>query len=300
MKAFTWNSGGLIRAYRPADDEFGELTPAAVFRPAPGDKVFQHAVAPDLARAYYTTMNALVAVAEDGTQVWRSAFDPESACVHSPTPGCALSPDGRVLWLYRPDARAGRGTGDRYLAVDAATGATLGEAELGTAGHGALQLAHPTSGEVLFDVGQGERGTVLFRASLAEGRLDLARYPWSDRGLLAMSPDGRRFVTLAQDRTVLTVHAYPGGEEVFTLTVEAFGHDPRAIFFDWHGARYLDQDHLLVDLEGDDDGWEWSDSYRIDARTGHIHGEYPCVSPLGDGTAIKGSRSGNPIRVTLP
>ncbi|WP_031077406.1 hypothetical protein [Streptomyces sp. NRRL WC-3742] len=300
MNAFTWLVGGLIRAYRPADDEFGELTPAAVFRPVPGDEVFQHAVAPDLARAYYTTMNALVCVAQDGAQVWRSAFEPESTKAHSPRPGCAISPDGRVLWLYRPDARAGRGTDDRYLAVDAATGETLGEEELGTAGHGARQLVHPTGGEVLFDVGQGGNGTVLLRASLVEGRLDLVRYPWSDRGLIAMSPDGRHFVTIVQDRTVLTVHAYPGGEEVLALTVEAFGHDPRAIHFDWWGTDFLDWDTLLIGLEGDDDGWEWAAAYRVDARTGHVHGEYPHLRPLGDGTAVKGSRSGHPVRITLP
>ncbi|MFJ6775179.1 hypothetical protein ACIQOV_30175, partial [Kitasatospora sp. NPDC091257] len=61
----------------------------SAFRPLPGDEA--------------------VRVGADGTRLWRSRFEPEASEVFGHRPGCELSPDGRVLWVHRPDAMAGRG-----------------------------------------------------------------------------------------------------------------------------------------------------------------------------------------------
>ncbi|MFJ9695648.1 hypothetical protein [Kitasatospora sp. NPDC101183] len=311
---FTRLVDGLIHAYRPAPDEVGVLAPVASLRPAAGDEVVDHTVAADLSFACYTTLNALVRVAADGTEAWRAPFEPRSTAVHGHHPGCALSADGRVVWVYRPDAMAGRGREDRLVAFDAATGEALAEEELETVGHGAVQLVHPTSGEVLCDVGEGQDGTVVYRASLSGGgdggggRMELTRYPWDDRCLIGLSPDGRHFLTVDHAQNDLTVHTFPGGEEVFTLTVDAFGQDPERIYVEWAGG-YLDGDTLLISLMGEveeddeDEDEEWFRSYRVDARTGHVHGELAThgegsydLIPLGDGSWLTGSPGEHPVR----
>ncbi|MET8545861.1 hypothetical protein ABZW03_35285 [Kitasatospora sp. NPDC004799] len=294
---------GLLCAYTPT--AVGELSPAAAYRPAAGDEVVGHAVAADLRHAYYTTLDAVVGVTADGAEVWRSRFEPAAAQVHGHRPGCALSSDGRVVWVYRPDEMAGRGRPDQWVAVDAATGAALAQADLDTVGHGAVQRAHPVSGEILLNVGEGQDGTIVHRASLAGGRIDLVRYPWVDRCLIDLSPDGHRFLTVDHEQNDLAVHAFPSGEVEFTLTVDDFGQDPDAVFLEWSGG-YLTADTLVVALIGEtEDEEDWFRHYRVDARSGRVHGEFDAhaaapddIRPLGDGSWLTTAASGHPIRWT--
>ncbi|MED7952078.1 hypothetical protein [Streptomyces sp. BE303] len=226
------------------------LSPALSFRPVPGDEVVDRAVAADLRRAYYTTLDAVVCVTSDGDEVWRSAFGPPSDRRFGHWSGCALSADGRAVWVYRPDVMAGRDRPDQWVVLDAGTGALVARADLSTVGQGGRQLSHRTSGQVLLNVGEGQDGSVVYRGSLTEGRMDLVRYPWDDRCLIDLSPDGRRFLTVHHDQTDLAVHTYPDGEVAFTLTVDAFGYDPDGTYLEW-GGGYLDQDTVVVTLVGE-------------------------------------------------
>ncbi|WP_033222862.1 hypothetical protein [Kitasatospora phosalacinea] len=304
-------AGGAIRAYDTAAPGSGPLLPVAEFRPREGDEVRDHAVAPDLTRAYYTTLDAAVCVGADGAELWRSAVEGERTRERGHRPGCGLSADGRRLWFYRPDAMAGRGSHDGWTVLDAATGAVLGRADLGTVGHAGAHFAHP-DGTVLLDVGEGQDGTVVFRGSLTDGGLEVAAYPWTDRCLIGLSPDGKHFLTVDHGQRDFTVHAYPGGEAEFTVTVDDFGHDGDGCeaVVEWSGG-YLDQDTLVVVLYGEDededeagDG-EWFRSHRVDARTGRILGEFDSgardcydLHPLGDGSWLTTDGSGRPVRRT--
>ncbi|MFE6049179.1 hypothetical protein ACFQ6N_00300 [Kitasatospora sp. NPDC056446] len=294
---------GGICAYAPAADAVGVLSPAVVFRPVAGDEAVDRAVSADLRRAYYTTLDAVVCVTADGAEVWRSAFEPKASERFGHWPGCALSADGLVLWVYRPDAMAGRDRPDQWVAVDAGTGAVLARADLETVGHGGHQLPHPAGGEMLLDVGEGQDGTAVYRASSADGRMDLVQYPWGDRCLVGLAPDGRRFMTVDHGQTDVAVHAYPGGEVCFTLTVDAFGHDPDGTYLEWSGG-YLDQDTVIVTLVGEtEDEEEWFRHYRVDAGSGRVRGELDAhgqhaddIQPLGDGSCLTTDPSGHPVR----
>ncbi|WP_416873926.1 hypothetical protein [Kitasatospora sp. SC0581] len=296
---------GLVCAYAPAAGAVGVLSPAVACRPVPGDGVVAHAVAADLRHAYYTTLHAAVCVTADGAEVWRTPFEPAADNAHGHLPDCELSPDGRVLWVYRPDAMAGRDRPDQWVAVDAASGAVLARADLETVGHGGVQLAHPASGGMLLNVGEGQDGTAVYRASLAGGRLELLRYPWDDRCLIDLSPDGHRFLTVDHAQRDLAVHAFPGGETVFTLTVDDFGHDPDTVFLEWSGG-HLTPDTLVATLVGEtEDEEDWFRHYRVDARTGRVHGEFDAhaadpydLRPLGDGSWLTTGPGGHPVRRT--
>ncbi|MFC8719350.1 hypothetical protein [Kitasatospora sp. NPDC057198] len=302
--------GGAICAYDTTAPAFGELEPVAVFRPREGDEIVDHAVARDLTRAYYTTLDGAVCLAADGTELWRSDIPGKWSRPHGHHPGCGLSPDGRLLWLYQPDAMAGRSRHDTWTALDAATGEPLGRLPLDTVGHGGTHFAHPDSGEVLLDVGEGQDGTVVLRGSCTDGTPELVAYPWSDRCLIDLSPDGRHFLTVDHGQADLTVHAYPGGEGVFTLTVDDFGYDGEECeaVVEWSGG-YLDPDTLAVVLYGEveETEQEWFRSYRVDARTGRILGEFDSgtedcydLRPLGDGSWLTTAASGHPVRRALP
>ncbi|MFF4341205.1 hypothetical protein ACFY00_14870 [Kitasatospora sp. NPDC001540] len=302
--------GGAICVYDTTGPSFGELAPVAVLHPREGDELSSYAVGRDLTRAYYATLDSAVCTAADGTELWRSDIEPKWSDHYGHRPSCGLSPDGRHLWLYQPDAMAGRGRGDRWTVLDAATGETLGGFDLETVGHGGVHLVHPGSGEVLLDVGEGQDGTVVFRGSFTDGTPELVTYPWTDRCLIDLSPDGRHFLTVDHGQGDLTVHAYPGGEAVFTVTVDDFGYDGEECeaVVEWTGG-YLDPDTLAVVLCGEveESGEEWFRSFRVDARTGRILGAFDSgaedsydLHPLGDGSWLTTADSGHPVRRTLP
>ncbi|MEY9877904.1 hypothetical protein ABH931_007428 [Streptacidiphilus sp. MAP12-33] len=267
--------------------------------------MIDHTVADDLQRAYYTTLNAVVCVTTDGTERWRSSLAPESVRRHGHHPGCLLSPDEAVVWVYRPDAMAGRDRSDQWVALDAATGTVIAQADLDTVGHSGIQLLHEPSGQVLLDVGEGQDGSVIYRASLTDAGIDLFTYPWDDRCLIDLSPDGSRFMTVDHTQGDAAIHAYPEGDVVFSLSVEDFGHDPEERYVEWSGG-YLNPDTLIVTVAGEtDDEQEWFRNYRVDAHSGRIRGEFDAhasdaydLRPLGDGTWLTTDPSGHPIRWT--
>lgn len=304
LQVITRLVNGRICAYDLAAGEMGVLSPAMVWPPSPGDDVIDH-VAADLQRAYYTTLNAVVCVTTDGVEVWRSGLEPESVRRHGHKPGCVLSLDGRVVWVYRPDAMAGRNRPDQWVALDAGSGAVIAQADLQTVGHGGVQLLHETSGHVLLDVGEGQDGSVIFRASLTEAGMDLFSYPWDDRCLIDLSPDGRHFMTVDHTQADMAIHTYPEGEVAFTLPVDAFDHDPDEAYVEWCGG-YLSPDTVTVTVTGEtEDEEEWFRHYRVDATSGQVQaefdggGEHPYdIHPLGDGTWLTTDPSGHPIRWT--
>lgn len=82
------------------------------------------------------------------------------------------------MWVYRPDARAGRGGADQWVGYDADSGAVLARRELETVGHGALQHVHPVDGSVHLDVGEGQDGSVTCRGTArADGEVEFEAEP---------------------------------------------------------------------------------------------------------------------------
>ncbi|MGW5344444.1 hypothetical protein [Streptomyces sp. NPDC004050] len=309
---------GRIRSYALTADASGVLEPAAVFRPVAGDEAVGAAVAADLQQAVYATLNAVVCVSDAGDVLWRVALDPYTDEPHGHRPGCVLSRDGQVVWVYRPDAMAGRGGPDQWVALDAGTGAVVARTDLDTVGHGACQFLHPGDGSVLLDVGEGQDGSVIYRATPGDdGAPAFDAYPWSDRCLIDLAPGGEQFMTVDHGQEDVAFHRYPDGEVLFALSVEAFGHDPDAVWTEWSGG-YLTPDTAVVTLVGDgvrgkrdgdgdgDGGDEAEESYRcylVDVRAGTVAGEFTAharhsydVRPLGDGSWLTSDPSGHPVR----
>ncbi|MFD6415220.1 hypothetical protein [Streptomyces sp. NPDC060194] len=294
---------GRIHAYAVGDGDHGPLEPVATFAPRHGDEAVDAAVGRDLESVVYTTLNDVVCLTAAGDVRWASALEPRSDVRHGHRPGCALSADGRAVWVYRPDAMAGRGTADRWVVLDAQSGLPLGERKLETVGHGGEHHVHPADGSVYLDIGEGQDGSVVLRGTLgADGEPEFTAYPWSDRILIQLSPDGTQFMTVDHDQADVSFHRHPDGDVLTTLPVEAFGYDPEDHWLEWSGG-YLTAGTAVVTVRREDDEEEWFRHHLVDLRTGTPGGE-PATSashpydlvPLGDGTWLTGMSDGRPVR----
>ncbi|MFF5767025.1 hypothetical protein ACWD5B_04880 [Streptomyces tanashiensis] len=304
LKVITRHRNGRIHAYVLDSGVFGVLEPAAVFQPRPGDEMVESAVWPDLERVVYTTLNGVVCLTRAGGLVWASDFEPYSDERHGHRPGCALSLDGRTVWVYRPDVMAGRGGADQWVVHDADSGAVMARRELETVGHGAGHHVHPVDGSTYLDIGEGQDGSVILRGTArADGETEFVTYPWWDRCLIDLAPDGQQFMTVDHGQADVAFHRHPSGEMLFTLPVESFGYDPEETFVEWSGG-YLTPDLAVVTLGGEgQDEEEWFRHHLIDVRTGTLRGEiavevtnpYELV-PLGDGSWLTDGPAGSPVR----
>ncbi|MFB6618762.1 hypothetical protein ACIGFK_02935 [Streptomyces sp. NPDC085524] len=300
----TRHRGGMIYAYVPGSSGLGTLEPVAVFHPRPGDEMVDSAVWPDLERVVYTTLNSVVCLTSAGDLVWASDFEPRSDEPYGHRPGCALSGDGRSVWVYRPDVMAGRGGADQWVVHDAGSGAVLARWELETAGHGAFQYVHPVDGSVYLNVGEGQDGSVILRAAAgAAGEPEFVTYPWSDRCLIDLAPDGQQFMTVDHGQADVAFHRHPSGDVLFTLPVEAFGYEPDDAFVEWSGG-YLTADLAVITLGGEtEDEEEWFRYHLVDVRTGTVGSDITVgvtspygLVPLGDGSWLTSDPGGNPVR----
>ncbi|MCY0931664.1 hypothetical protein OTB20_36890 [Streptomyces sp. H27-H1] len=311
LKVITRHRDGQILAYVIDSNRFGRLEPAAVFRPRAGDEVVESVIRPDLERVVYTTLNGVVCLTRTGDLVWASDFELHSDVRHGHRPGCALSLDGRTVWAYRPDAMTGRGGGDQWVVYDADSGAVLARRELETVGHGAGHHVHPVDGSIYLDIGEGQDGSVILRGTAgADGVVEFVAYPWSDRCLIGLAPDGQQFMTVDHGQADVAFHSHPSGDVLFALPVEAFRYDPEDTFMEWSGG-YLTPDTAVVTFGGEtEDGEEWFRHHLIDMRTGTFSGgmsveaAHPYdLEPLGDGSWLTEGPvrwSGDSLRVAPP
>jgi len=300
----TRSRDGVIYAYVLDSSALGTVKPVAVFQPRSGDEVAESAVWPDLERVVYTTLNSVVCLTRSGDLVWASDFEPHSERSHGHRPGCALSRDGSSVWVYRPDAMAGRGGADQWVVHDAGSGTVLARRELETVGHGAFQYVHPVDGSIYLNVGEGQDGSVILRATAAAAdEPELVTYPWSDRCLIDLAPDGQQFMTVDHGQADVSFHRHPSGDVLFTLPVEAFGYDPEETFVEWSGG-YLTEDLAIVTLGGEGQNEEeWFRYHLVDVHTGtpideitvEVTNPYELV-PLGDGSWLTGALDDHPVR----
>lgn len=265
------------------------VTPAAVFPVDAGVEPRSISVAPDLRRAVYTTDAEMVCLDRDGNTLWQHDFGPDSPSAHVPRADCRFSLDGTVVWLYQPDNMAGRDDVDRWVTVTADTGTVIARIKLDTAGEGAHHHVHPDGEHMLLDVGEGQDGSRMYRARLHQDVIELTEYPWTDRVLVSLSPDGRHFMTVDQDQGDVAFHAYPDGDTVTRVPAESFGH-PDDSYVEWSGG-YLDNGLAVVVIGGEAAADEWYRHHIVDVRTGQVRGALDTPSrdmydlePLGDGS----------------
>jgi hypothetical protein len=256
--------------------------------PTPG-LVESHSVAGSLQLIAYVTAEDVVCVDRAGEERWRFRLGATPVVRDD----CAFSGDDTLLWVYAPGVEAGRDGPDRWLALDAGTGEPQTVHELPCAGQGGSQYATPDGRYQLLDVGEGQQGSLIFRAGP-----ELYRYPGHDRVLVAVSPTGDQLMTVHHEQADVVFHAFADGEILIRVPATAFGH--RGAFIAWSGG-YLDARTAIVVLSDDEVAWH----HTVDVRTGEVTGTLPVTTideydlqPLGDGGFLVTDTDGTLRRLT--
>ncbi|KAG4259094.1 hypothetical protein FPRO03_13029 [Fusarium proliferatum] len=315
---FTRYLNRRICAYRVSkepDNSIGPMEPAATYKAEPESneeihKILTHDVASDLSRAVYCTRNSVVCVGQDGDVLWRYELEPHSTVLHGHVPDSVFSLDGSTVWVYRPDAMANRGD-DKWVALGADTGKVLAEMSLGTVGHGGQHVLHPDGQHILLDVGEGQDGSSMFRATVADDHFDFYKCEFEDRVPIDIAPNGRHFMTVHHVGVDVAFHLFPNGEVVLRLTLEDLGYANEGDNEDelqiYYIGGFLDSDIAVVAVESWNDREEWRNYHRVDLRTGTVSDCFEAHSqegydfePLGDGTWITSGPDGNPVRYRWP
>ncbi|MEV3927133.1 hypothetical protein [Actinomadura coerulea] len=150
------------------------------------------------------------------------------------------------------------------------------QADLGSCGHGGEHLPLPDGSRMLLDVGEGQDGSLVFAGSIKGETLEVERYPWDDRCVMALAPGGGQFMSIDHGQADVAFHECPSGKVVLSLPLAVFGHDPESAAFEWSGG-YLDADTAVVTICGEreeddvpDEEREWHVHYRVDLRTGGV------------------------------
>lgn len=302
--AITRYRDGELRAYQIPESVDKPLEPVVTYRIEPDDKVQSHAAAPNLNCAVYTTRNKVICVSQNGGLLWRYELEPHTS-ERLPRTACIFSLDGRWVWLYRPDAMSDRGP-DLLVSLRADTGEVVAQVELDTIGQAAQFVQHPDGRHIMLDVGEGQDGVRLFLASLNDGGgIDLHSYGWEDRALIDIAPNGQCFMTVDHGRCDVAFHAFPSGEEVLQLPIEAFGYEYGDEFIDWNGG-FLNADVAVIMITGELHDEEWHHYYKVSLRTGKSLGRFEVQSSeigscqtLGDNTWIVSDLNGEPVRQSL-
>ena len=81
-----------------------------------------------------------------------------------------------------------------------------------TVGHGAGHHVHPVDGNLYLDIGEGQDGSVILRGGAGvDGEAEFVTYPWWDRCLIDLAPDGQQFMTVDHGQADVAFHRTPAG-----------------------------------------------------------------------------------------
>ncbi|MDA1358929.1 hypothetical protein O1R50_04805 [Glycomyces luteolus] len=227
---------------------------------------FGHAVqsrdeTPSGDRIAIATSAYLVCLDRAGAELWRFDFGPSTGERANARTNCRFSLDGTAVWLYRPDLYSGHGEIDRWFALDAATGAILGDAALPTyGGHGGYHVVHPDGVHVLLEVGCGQDGSYLFKGWIDDGVMTSAPWPVADdphqcdQRIAALSSDGGQVMAFEHDDAAVTFRDFPSGAVQWQIALQDFGFDLDSdqieTIFLWSG-RYVDDRIAMVEFKGE-------------------------------------------------
>lgn len=281
---FAVRSPGELRVLA-ADFEAGRLFEAAAF-PAPWERWrwAPDAVAPDLSFAVFSGETAIRAVGRDGRTLWEHEHDCWG-CGDLESGSVIVSADGTRVWASAPSPHAESEwpyDGDDWLVLDAASGDVVGMTRLDCAAAGSFHVLHPDGVHVGLSVGEGQDGSPSYWGRLDGDLIDFRLIGGEDRdrALTAVSPSGKRYVTIAHEQYDLFIHdfgddAVLGSYEVDEEAEELLGLE----------AGFVTEDVILA---GEDEG---DHHWLIEAPSGRLMGEavYPVpvsgtARPLGDGT----------------
>lgn len=255
----------------------------------PAERVESHSVAYARDRLVYASEDLVTCLDTSGQELWSIQLDPGEGPARS---ALQFSGDDRHVWLYLPNVLTGRGGTDRWLVLDADTGAETARHDLPTSGSGGSHHCLG-DGRMLLDVGEGQHGTWCFTAT-PDGplvRLDdlVNRVP------IDVSPDHALLMTVDHEQEDVAFHDVSDFQATVTVPLSAFGDwEFGEAGVEWTGG-FLSAETAIVVVSGEDEetGQMWWKHFTVETATGQVIGEMGIstideydLTPLGDVTYV--------------
>lgn len=244
--------------------------------PLPSPWRGQHAVSPDLRTAVLSLPDRIQAVNSAGSVRWEFCHaawgraGSESGSVAVTAAGAA--------WATVP----GEDGPDRWLVLDAMSGALLGDLGIDCRAAGSEPVLHPDGASVGLSVGEGQDGSAIFWGLRDERGWRVREVVGDrDRVLADVRPDGQQYLTTphagggiaVHDRATDRVVARRSGEELFGPEQE----------FDYV-AGYLDQSLIVAGSR------EYERLVLLDADTLDVIGEVELPPDAEHGPPVTGGK----------
>lgn len=243
----------------------------------------------------HATGGAVARIDTDGREQWRTDIGLHTSADGRIMIDVSISADDSQVWVLAPATCIGREEHDDLIVLDAATGALLSRRTLRFTSMGGIQFPLRDGRMLITLIAAGAGGHVLLAGPDGEP----LEYDLGDRDLVAVSPDQRHFMTVEDTQVDVAFHAFPGGEMVTKVPIEAFAEllgpdlNIEELLLEWYGG-FLDDETAIVVISGESmlEG-DWWRHFRVGARTGEVLGELHIATiaaydliPLGDGTFV--------------
>ncbi|MFE0382202.1 hypothetical protein ACFW1M_43155 [Streptomyces inhibens] len=329
--------GGAELAVQELGRPAADLGMASTVRfPAPWPRRFGRcAVSPAGDLAVFAGVHALRAVDRTGAVRWElrhrcwagceghAAFeeyasDREHRYASSGSAG--FSADGALVWAHIrgplvQDRLEHHAWVEEWLVIDAANGRVLARADTRTAAAGSVHVPHPDPSQMGLSVGEGQEGAPLRWGRWDGETLSVDYFEGEDRMLSAVSPSGKRLLTVTHDQDILAVHQVVDGSVEAELGADVVPRHPEAeedyndleVFWDYEGG-FIDEDTSIVGTVESDEEFGTGRHWLVDVNRMVSIEELTYPIPvsglpraLGDGTWYTVSETDNVMHVwTLP
>ncbi|MEV7595901.1 hypothetical protein AB0O91_00755 [Kitasatospora sp. NPDC089797] len=240
--------------------------------------------------------------ADDGGHVY-----PDSGSV-------AVSADGGLVWAHVRGPLAGDGNAEEddeelWVVLDAESGRVMGRVSTGTVASQSLHTPHPDPSQMGLSLGEGEEGSPVLWGRW-DGRQLTAEQVGVERILLAVSPSGRRLLTVPVGQWSLLLHDLGHGSTVVGRldAADSVPAHPRnsgtdRVFWDVEAA-FVDEDTVVAGTSECDAPYGPVRHWLVDVDGMRLLGElsypFPVVGPArtaGSGRWYTLSKDGAPVHL---
>ncbi|MFD0856648.1 hypothetical protein ACFQ07_30730, partial [Actinomadura adrarensis] len=195
----------------------------------------------------------------------------------------AVSADGKLVWAHvRGPLSGDEGDEELWLVLDAVDGTVLGRVETGTVTSGSYPVPHPDPTQMGLSIGEGEEGSPALWGRWDGHRLSVERIG-EERILLAVSPSGRRLLSVDIGQWTLSLHE--NGSVPAELDAQGVvpphpdSTSEYRVYWDYE-ATFLDENTAIAGTTESEARYATARHWSIDVRGMTLRGEVSYPFPV--------------------
>lgn len=298
--------------------------------PAPWPRRFGTVtVSPERDAAVFAGIHAVRSVAAAGATRWEVRHGCWGGCpqlhasfheyandkdhLYADSGSAAVSADGKLVWAHVRGPLAGdeitEDDQELWVVLDAAAGRPLGRVNTGTVASSSEHTSHPDPSQMGLSLGEGEEGSPVLRGRW-DGQQLTAEHVGDERILLAVSPSGRRLLTVPVGQWSLSLHELENGPKVARKldATDAVPAHPQntgddRVYWDFDAA-FVDEDTVVAGTSECDARYGSVRHWLVDVRGMDLRGEISYPVPVsgparaaGDGRWHTISKDGTTVHL---